>query len=406
MHDFDPSEDGELVVLPLVFDPETEENGDRATLAFTAQWDEPWGSLCEECVEPEVGLEALIFFLEPFQFVTALPQNDAKDPRISYTLALPRNRPAAIAFASTSGSALTPERIHMQIDLAEATLASSVIEFGAPTVVGHKNTNGISVGASAWFNTPEGMRAMNEGFGLSYPIPLSPILGFDGGFSILDFIADGEPLITPSSVGGIPILFDDVGNRYEEPRFLENPTIVAADGSLTSSFGYQSSKFQYPFFFGTSCSAPNAAAASALILEAVGAAVPPAELRQRLIDSCVDMDDPFENGLQEDPSDPLFSTGFDVASGHGLIQIDQAVEQVIREKGIAPISVEASGRENDRAVWAIENPNTFGVEVRFYSFRPIFLEGEESSSLNVRDTIVPPGDSLSTLVSRGVIWGS
>ncbi|HTE64333.1 MAG TPA: S8 family serine peptidase, partial [Solirubrobacteraceae bacterium] len=76
-----------------------------------------------------------------------------------------------------------------------------------------------------------------------------------------------------TSVGGdLPILFDSDGNRLPEPDVRRAPQIAATDGGNTTFFTRDSAldRDTQPNFFGTSASAPHAAAIAALVLQAAG----------------------------------------------------------------------------------------------------------------------------------------
>ncbi|MEO1674198.1 MAG: S8 family serine peptidase [Pseudomonadota bacterium] len=155
----------------------------------------------------------------------------------------------------------------------------------SPTLIGHANANGaIAVGASAFFNTPE--------FGLNPP----RLNGFSSG-------------------GNVPILFDTAGNRLATPEDRGGPNFVAPDGGNTTFFGndvgFDADSF--PNFFGTSASAPAAAAIAALLLEQVPTATN-AQVIQALSETAIDIGAP----------------GVDLASGAGLIQADAAITRLIQ----------------------------------------------------------------------------
>lgn len=84
----------------------------------------------------------------------------------------------------------------------------------------------------------------------------------------------------------------------------------------TTFFGVQiDDKDNFPNFFGTSAAAPHAAAVAALILES-NSSLLPAEVYTILENTALDMDDPSTSG---------FDSGFDFATGYGLIHADAAV---------------------------------------------------------------------------------
>ncbi|MEL6194245.1 MAG: T9SS type A sorting domain-containing protein [Bacteroidota bacterium] len=165
---------------------------------------------------------------------------------------------------------------------------SATIIGNAPTSTsyGHANAAGaVGVGASAYFNTPA--------FGAPRP--------FLNGFS---------------SIGGVPILYDPAGNRIADD-LREQPKLVGPDGANTTFFAGQSDIEGDGFnnFFGTSASAPHAAAVAALMLEA-DPTLSPDEILDIMQSTAIDMDNPYSPG---------FDAGFDFATGAGFLQADQAL---------------------------------------------------------------------------------
>ncbi|MEM7148079.1 MAG: S8 family serine peptidase [Verrucomicrobiota bacterium] len=152
------------------------------------------------------------------------------------------------------------------------------------TVTGHANAaNALAVGAAAYFNTPA--------FGTSPPL-----------------------LNSYSSAGGTPILFDTAGNLLASPEFRPKPEFVSVDGGNNTFFGSDFEPDGSPNFFGTSASAPHAAAVAALMLEKAGG---PGSLTQAQVlaafqNSAIDMNTP----------------GFDDDSGAGFIDAEAAMLEV------------------------------------------------------------------------------
>ena len=117
-----------------------------------------------------------------------------------------------------------------------------------------------------------------------------------------------------SSVGGTPILFDVYGNRLSQPVYRPKPVIAAPDGTCTTFFGSYDGCYR---FFGTSAAAPNAAAVVALMMEIE--ALSPAEVKEILQLTAMDMDNPYTSG---------FDTGHDYATGYGFLNAYEAIKEV------------------------------------------------------------------------------
>jgi hypothetical protein len=106
-----------------------------------------------------------------------------------------------------------------------------------------------------------------------------------------------------SSRGGIPVLFDRVGNRLPIPELRQKPDIVAPNGVSTTVPGFSS-------FFGTSAAAPHVAAVAALALQRAGGphSLTPDQIRAVLQQTSFSVE-PVSNGI-------------------GIVQADHAVWQV------------------------------------------------------------------------------
>jgi hypothetical protein len=114
----------------------------------------------------------------------------------------------------------------------------------------------------------------------------------------------GELRVEPfSSAGGTPILFDGNGIRLPRPEFRQKPDFSCVDGVDTTFFGFTiiDDTPEFPNFFGTSASAPAAAAIAALMLEAQPSLTVP-EVYKILRETAIDIGD----------------FGFDFTSGHGF----------------------------------------------------------------------------------------
>lgn len=119
-----------------------------------------------------------------------------------------------------------------------------------------------------------------------------------------------------SSPGGLPILFDNKGNRLPEPIVRQHVDAVAPTNVNTSFFSKTRpdvEKDGKPNFTGTSAAAPHAAAVAALLLQQAarkGRVLPPTQLYGLLQRSSLDMS----------------QSGYDHVTGYGLLQADRALQ--------------------------------------------------------------------------------
>lgn len=156
-----------------------------------------------------------------------------------------------------------------------------------------------------------------------------------------------------TSLGGIPFLFDESGNRLEQELVLKQPRLVGPDGSYTTFFDKTApvygldpgqSESTPPRFIGTSCAAPNVAAVAALLIQAISDKEGdrrqlkkgrnkkkkgktskkekkdlelPFSVYQALEDTAIDMDEP----------------GYDFFTGYGFVNALAAVEKIVEGGG-------------------------------------------------------------------------
>lgn len=198
---------------------------------------------------------------------------------------------------------------------------SNLRTHGGPAMWGHNVARGaISVGAVPWYDTPRfntGFRATPE----IDPEDFSALGGYEG--------------LTPG--GALRIWFDPRGRILRnpltgraEPSLREVPTLAAVNGNNTTFFGreldlrgFEGEPDGFPNFFGTSASAPNAAAIAALIKE-LNPQATPHYIRTVLKDTAIDV-----RGRRAAP-------GPDDVSGHGLINARAALDMVASSAGIEP----------------------------------------------------------------------
>jgi hypothetical protein len=114
-----------------------------------------------------------------------------------------------------------------------------------------------------------------------------------------------------TSPGPSTIYFDRDSRRLRNVQYREKPDIAAMDGANTTFFTSDAAEDEdtFPNFFGTSASAPHAAAIAALVLDAAGGPgkVKPKKMRDILKDSA------FAHDL-----DPYFSWGVALSRGNFL----------------------------------------------------------------------------------------
>ncbi len=138
------------------------------------------------------------------------------------------------------------------------------------------------------------------------------------------FFLQAPPSVSPaeintySSAGGTRILFDTKGKRLRKPDIRKQPAIVGPDGINTSFFGSVFDGFDFPFFFGTSASAPHVAAVAALMREHNPYANT-SEIYDALTQTAEDMDDPLTGA---------FDIGYDTGTGYGFINAEAALSTI------------------------------------------------------------------------------
>lgn len=370
------------------------------------QWDEPWAAFSAPGVGAANSLRLLV--LDPSNRVLlSLPSTIGVNPLLTVSFS---NVDAAsvpflnIAILKPKDGLQNPGRIKIFTRLTDGEVDPGVRMLTASTIFGHANArSAFAIGASSWFNTPEGAPVWNRDFARqptpdgsligTTAVPQTSVLSYLGGPSVLFRGLTGANLITGSSVGQQPILFDSTGARLASPEIRKNPSLIAPDAVQTSFFGARIANLSArPFFFGTSAAAPNAGAVAALLLQASRKTLNGNGLRNVLSRTAQDMDDPYDNGLQTDPTDPLFARGYDTASGYGLVQALPAVEQVIAGMGALRLSLSTQCQAGDVRRWRIDNPNGFGLLGNLSAGPAIRLPGETQFGASSRSgLLIPPG---------------
>ncbi|MEF8940530.1 MAG: T9SS type A sorting domain-containing protein [Salinivenus sp.] len=168
-----------------------------------------------------------------------------------------------------------------------------------PTVYGHPMAEGaMAVAAAPFFNT-----------------------------AVYNSNADPATLASFSSKGGIPILFDQSGNRIPE-IVRQKPDVTGTDGIDNTFFGFDLpddffngvDSDPHPNFFGTSAAAPNVAAIAALIKQA-RPGMAPTVVYDSLESSAADVTD----RATRDGEFVATAEGVDPWSGHGFVRAPEAV---------------------------------------------------------------------------------
>ena len=277
-HDFDPGEGVDIFQnIPL-------EPGQEINLSF--QWDEPFASaggagasndldvflldadnnIVSVSAESNVGSDA----------VELIDFSNSTDAAAEYRLVIGRD-------LSAGGEA--PNSIKYIDFESTGSLVGAEYITGGPTIFGRANAENVAAVGESFYQTPT------------------------------------EVIIQQSSIGIVPILFDEQGNRISEPELRQKPDIVAPVGGNNTFFaaGPNVEEDGFPNFFGTSAAAPHAAGVAALLLDAVPDATPQ-QVYGALEQTAIDLDNPLTSE---------FDTGFDTATGFGLIQADAALDALV-----------------------------------------------------------------------------
>ena len=293
-HDFDP-DNGIDVFQDIALEAEQE-------IELVLQWDEPFASAGGKGTSNDLDMFLLDSESNIVRFSTEANVGKEAVERLSF--ANPGEETAEYRLVIAHDTAAGGEAPGLIKYLNRGkTIQNAEYFTNSSAIAGHENAVGATaVGAVNYTNTPE--------FGVDPAV-------------INDF----------SAVGNTPILFDEEGNRLPESEIRQKPEIVAPDGTNTTFFGDDDDDTDddgFPNFPGTSAAAPHAAGVAALLLEANPDATPE-QINDALIDSALDMDNPYTQG-----ADP----GYDPATGYGLIQADAALETLMgtSDTGLADLA--------------------------------------------------------------------
>jgi hypothetical protein len=246
------------------------------TVIFSLQWDSPFFSVSGS-PGTENDLDIYLLDASASQVLAGSAFNNVGGDAVELLgVSNNGNAPVAVKLMIVKHSGADPGLIKY-VYFGSATINDFNTQSG--TIFGHANAVGAeAVGAARYSNTPV--------FGVSPPM-----------------------LASFSSAGPTPVLFDSVGNRLGTPDFRSHkPEIVAPDGIDTTFFGSDTDGNGFPNFFGTSASAPHAAAVAALLLQSKPT-LTPLKIYKILENTAIDMGAPR----------------FDNDSGFGLIWADAAL---------------------------------------------------------------------------------
>ena len=280
VHDFDPTNSAwgfQLITVPAF-----------TTVTLSFQWSDPFFSAGGAGAATDMDIAV---FTTGFTYLAgSYNANIGGDAVEVLPITNPSNAPLQLQIAIGKHAGPDPAFIkYVGFD----GLTINQWNTNSATSYGHANaTSAIAVGAAGYANTPA--------FGTSPPV-----------------------LESFSSAGGVPILFDGSGT-FIGVQGRYTPDIVAPDGMNTTFFGSLSNDVEndgLPNFFGTSASAPHAAALAALLLQA-NPTLTPTEVNVVLAFTATDM----------------LTPGFDFDSGFGLVNAIAAYSAIGSDFGDAPDS--------------------------------------------------------------------
>lgn len=294
LHDFDPG--------PGVdFFQEVNFPGGGRDILLSFQWDDPFASVCADCPGADTDMDIFLALVDGdlnsmFVNISGVSGNIGGDAVEIMGISAGDPVTAYIVIGKWTGKVG-----ETQYDVGSNPNPGLIkyVNFGAVPITdyatysgtsyGHANAkNAVSVGAVRYDRTPE--------FGVNQPVR--------------------EVF---SSSGGVPTLFSIKGNKRHEVR--KKPEISAVQGTNNTFFGFDYEGDGFPNFFGTSASAPHAAAVAALMLDATNGKISPKKITKAMQKTAVDMDD---------PRTPKFDKGFDFATGAGFLKADDAIARAIQ----------------------------------------------------------------------------
>ncbi|AVT17832.1 hypothetical protein C8244_17620 [Paracidovorax avenae] len=271
--------------------PVTLHRGGRVRIVM--QWDEPFASFTRSRAGSASDLDLFAFtddqggniaFLsatrnvggDPFEFVFAFLNPDAADA--SFTIHIGVGMPEGVGHAPGRFKLIAQPNDMALVDWPRDAA------FHSATAVGHNASEGAIVACAVRYSQVSTSRGpVAERF---------------------------------SSIGGFARTRDSEGVALAHALDTRKPDLCAPDGVDNSVFGVDTDGNGWPNFFGTSAASPHLAGVAALMLQASGMKMRAGEVGQALRETARDM---------VDPGDPLTATGYDVRSGQGFVNVEQAV---------------------------------------------------------------------------------
>ena len=268
-----------------------------ATVTFSFQWVDPYASVSSAGTGADTDLNLYLIAQDSSLVARSDLQNEGGDPIEVLTIENDGSVDAdndgsgdttfSLMIECTTGCTGTEKPDEMRYVFFGSGVTVNEHKNGGPTSYGHTQAeNSHSVAAAAYFDTPE--------FGTSPP--------------------EVEPF---SSEGGIPIYFDDDGNRLSSSKTLRVPAVTGPDGGNTTFFGQDIDRTSDPEsdtdpnFFGTSAAAPHVAGVAAL-MRSKDPTLTLSQLYTELENTAIDMN----------------TSGYDRRTGYGFVQADDAVANV------------------------------------------------------------------------------
>lgn len=367
-NDFHRWENGEI------FLPITILGGD--VLIGITQWNQPFDSISEGNGSqidldvyfydvPTTTTGSIVFSSIDIQGNTGAPRGDALEninvingsfEPVTYYMAINHNKGMQDRIPQSESTPLEISCVFFAGMQRIGGISNTTSEYGGPTIYGHSIAPGVvSVAAVPWYDT----------------------LPYDRTFPPSN---DIDPEYFSSRGGDLTLYFDDNGNFAPSTEF--QPDISGVDGNNTTFFGmpldlngFNGEPDQFPNFFGTSASAPNAAAIAGLLLD-MDPSLTPAEIEQILADTATDV-----IGRRAD-------FGVDDVTGPGLINAEAAMDVVAARLGINPIETPfptPAPMERQTFSFDVDDEGWVPVSDETFFTKPYFEHASDSLTITTTD---------------------